>query len=204
MGNMMMVNNKRMRRGLATILIIMLAEMVIACIPVAIGTVAVTAVNVIQDRRSLGRNIDDNSLELKLRADIKRDAILGKMVHLSVTAINGLVLLTGEVQHEDQRKRAVALAESYLETRKVVDEMVQADFATLGSRTNDSWITSKVKAALLKTPGVPSSNIKVVTEKSRVYLLGLVTKHEAERAVEAVKSVRGVTHIFKVFEYIAP
>ena len=204
MGNMMTINNKTMRRGLAIILIILFAEMVTACVSVAIGTAAVTAVNVIQDRRSLGRNIDDNSLELKLRADIKRDAILGKMVHLSVTAINGLVLLTGEIQHEDQRKRAVALAESYLETRKVVDEMVQEDFATLGSRTNDSWITSKVKAVLLKTPGVPSSNIKVVTEKSRVYLLGLVTKHEAERAVNAVKGVRGVTHIFKVFEYIAP
>ena len=165
---------------------------------------AVTAINTIQDRRSLGRNIDDNSLELKLRSDFSADPILSDMVHLSVTIINGIVLLTGEIQHEDQRVRAKAIAESYPETRKVVDEMQQADFAGLGSRTNDSWITSKVKTVLLKTPGVPSSNIKVITERSRVYLLGLVTKYEADRAVEAAKTVRGVTHIYKVFEYIAP
>ena len=191
-------------RFLAVVFTIVLTQLVTACVPVVVGTVAVTAINTIQDRRSLGRNIDDNSLELKLRSDFSADPILSDMVHLSVTIINGIVLLTGEIQHEDQRVRAKAIAESYPETRKVVDEMQQADFAGLGSRTNDSWITSKVKTVLLKTPGVPSSNIKVITERSRVYLLGLVTKYEADRAVEAAKTVRGVTHIYKVFEYIAP
>ncbi len=150
----------------------------------------------------MGRNIDDNTLELKLRTDFRSDSKLGKAAHLSVTVINGLVLLTGEIRHEDQRERAVGLANYYTETRKVVDEIKLTDFTDLRSRANDSWITSKVKAKLFKAPAIPSSNIKVVTEKGRVYLLGLVTRAEAERSVNIAKTVRGVSHIYKVFEYI--
>ncbi|NKB63305.1 MAG: BON domain-containing protein [Gammaproteobacteria bacterium] len=189
-----------------TLLSLLLAScgMLSACVPLVIGTATITAIDLVQDRRTMGRNIDDNALELKLRTDFRSDSMLGKSAHLSVTVINGLVLLTGEIQQEPQRERAVGLANYYSETRKVVDEIELTNATDLRSRTNDSWITSKVKTKLLRAPGIPSSNIKVVTEKGRVYLLGLVTRAEAERSVSIAKTVRGVSHIYKVFEYIEP
>ncbi|NKB64982.1 MAG: BON domain-containing protein [Gammaproteobacteria bacterium] len=189
-----------------TLLSLLLAGcgMLSACVPLVIGTATITAIDLVQDRRTMGRNIDDNALELKLRTDFRSDSMLGKSAHLSVTVINGLVLLTGEIQQEPQRERAVGLANYYSETRKVVDEIELTNATDLRSRTNDSWITSKVKTKLLRAPGIPSSNIKVVTEKGRVYLLGLVTRAEAERSVSIAKTVRGVSHIYKVFEYIEP
>jgi osmotically-inducible protein OsmY len=187
---------------IAGLLLIMSSQMLIACLPIFVGTATVTAIDLYMERRTLSRNIDDNALELKLRKDFHSDEVLGSEVNVSVTIINGIVLLTGEVHKDNQRKRAEELARSYIDTREVVNELELSGKTNLNSRANDSYITGKVKTTLLRADGVPSTNIKVVTERGKVYLLGLVTKEEAAAAVKATQSVNGVTHIVKVFEYI--
>ena len=173
-----------------------------ACAPLLIGTAIVTSIDLSAERRSLGRNIDDNVLELKLRGAYRGDENLGSPVNVSVTAINGIVLLTGEVHTDEQRQYAESLAREYDQTRDVVNELALSGRSNLNSRANDSWITGKVKTKLLQSSDVPSSSIKVITERGNVYLLGLVTKAEAQAAVELAQSVVGVAHIVKVFEYI--
>ena len=177
-------------------------QIVTACVPLVGGTATVTVIDIIQDRRTVGRNIDDNSLEVQLRKDIVLDDHLGRSVNISVTAVNGIVLLTGEVVTESQVKRAIMLARSYHETRQVVNEIQLSGKTNITSRVNDSWITTKVKAKLIRTKNLSANVIKVVTENGKVYLLGIVTAIEAEAAVQAAKSIRGVTHIIKVFEYV--
>jgi osmotically-inducible protein OsmY len=173
-----------------------------ACIATAVTAIAVTGIDVALDRRTPGTYYDDNALELKLRKDILLDDTLGTSVNVSVTVLNGIVLLTGEVNNDNQRRRAIILARSYEETRKVVPELELAGKTNITSRSNDTWITGKVKAKLLQTPNLPANAVKVVTEHGKVYLLGLVTKTEAEAAVKATRTISGVTHIVKVFEYI--
>jgi osmotically-inducible protein OsmY len=185
------------------LLFVIIAAVMSACIPIAVGVATVTAIDLAYDTHTIGQKIDDNSLEVKLRADFLTDDQLGTSENISVTAINGIVLLTGEVHTDAQRQHASALAKSRVETREVVNELELSGKTNLTSRANDSYITGKVKSKMIAADGVPSSNIKVVTERSKVYLLGLVTKAEADAAVEVAKSVRGVTHIVKVFEYIS-
>ena len=186
------------------LLFLLTAQSLTACLPLVLGTATITSINLHLDRRTIGRNIDDNTLELKLRRDFRADEQLGKIVNLSITVINGIVLLTGEVPTDDQRQHAQKIAESYTETRKVVNEIELAGKTNLNSRVNDSYLTSKVKLKLLNAENVPSTNIKVITERGKVYLLGLVTPDEAEAAIKIAQSVRGVAHIVKVFEYIDP
>ena len=177
------------------------AQVLTACAPLVIGAATVTGVDLYLERRTVKQNIDDNTLELKLRADfVADDALEG--TNVSVTAINGIVLLTGEVHNDQQRRGVEKVARSYEETREVVNELELSGKTNLNSRANDSYITGKVKTALVRADNVPSSNIKVVTERGKVYLLGLVTKAEAEAAVNATQGVSGVTHIVKVFEYL--
>ena len=185
----------------SSLLITVIATVMSACIPIAIGVATVTAIDLTYDTHTIGQKIDDNSLEIKLRADFVTDDQLGTSENISVTAINGIVLLTGEVHTDAQRQHAERLAKGRVETREVVNELELSGKTNLTSRANDTYITGKVKSKLIAADGVPSSNIKVVTERSKVYLLGLVTKAEAEAAVNVAKSVRGVTHIVKVFEY---
>ena len=175
-----------------------------ACLPVPLILTAatVTVVDVDLDRRTPGRYLDDNTLEVKLRGAIGNDEALGKDINVSVTVINGIVLLTGEVSTDVQRRKAGELAQGYEETRKVVNELTLAGETNITSRFNDSWLTTKVKLKLRMSPDVSASVVKVVTEHGKVYLLGLVTEAEAEAAVEVIRMVKGVTHIVKVFEYI--
>jgi len=171
------------------------------CVPLVLTAATVTAVEVSLDRRTPGKYLDDNLLEVRLRGDLGEDPSLGGEVNISVTSFNGIVLLTGEVNTDEQRQRAGEIVQRDSETRKLVNELELAGKTNVVGRLNDSWLTSKVKARLFNTENL-ASKIKVVTEHGKVYLLGLVTQPEADAAVEAVRSVRGVTHIIKVFEYI--
>lgn len=172
-----------------------------ACVPVVIGAATVTGVELIKERQTIGRSIDDNTLELKLRKAFRTNDNLGRKVNISVTSVNGIVLLTGEVFRNDQRLLAEALAEKYSETRKIVNELELAGKSNLASRVSDTYITAKVKGKLVRADAVPAGSVKVVTERGKVYLLGQVSRAEADAAVDRAKSVRGVTHIIKVFEY---
>ena len=70
------------------------------------------------------------------------------------------------------------------------------------SRSNDGWITTKLKSKLLVKTGGDANRIKVVTTRSTVYLMGIVTQAEALSATEIARSVRGVSRVVKVFEYL--
>ena len=179
----------------------MTVQSITACAPLLLGTAVITTIDLSTERRTVGRSIDDNVLELKLRRNYWTDESLGS-VNISVTAMNGIVLLTGEVHSDEQRQYAESLARSYDQTREVVNELDLSGRSNINSRANDSYITAKVKARLLQANDLPLTNIKVVTERGNVYLLGLVTEAEALAAVELTQSVVGVTHIVKVFEYI--
>ena len=146
-----------------------------ACVPILVGTATVTAVDLYLDRRSVGRNIDDHSLELQLRGDYLTDEQLGSGLHIAVTSMNGIVLLTGEVLTDDQRQRAENIARSYEETREVVNELELSGKTNLNSRANDSYITAKVASKLATNGDIPASSINVTTERGKVYLMGLVT-----------------------------
>jgi len=46
-----------------------------------------------------------------------------------------------------------------------------------------------------------STGVKVVTEDGIVYLMGLLTKQQAQDAVDIVQQVHGVQKIVKIIEY---
>lgn len=181
--------------------------MLAGCVPVLLATATVTAVDVSLDRRTAGTYIDDNLLEFRLRGQMRKDESLGKAVNISVTSFNGIVLLTGEVNTDEQRRRAGEIVEADGRTRKLVNELELSGKTNVVSRANAALLTTNVKKQLLSAgdtdeDGNLANKIKVVTEHGKVYLLGLVTPAEADAAVESARQVRGVTHIVKVFEYI--
>ena len=86
--------------------------------------------------------------------------------------------------------------------RAVTNEIVISPKASIGSRSNDTFITSKVKTNFLTENKFPANYVKVVTENSVVYLMGLVTQAEGEAAVEIARNTDGVSKVVKVFEYL--
>lgn len=153
------------------------------------------------DRRSAGTIVDDEAIELKTSNAIFADDDLGRKAHINVTSYDYIVLLTGETPTAAMRDRAVDIARHVNKVRKVYNEIVVAQPTTMKSRSEDAWITAKIKAKLLGIKEVSSANIKVVTENHIVYLMGIVSHAEASAATEAARFVDGVTRVITLFEY---
>ena len=170
------------------------------CAPLVLGGAMVTGV-VATDRRTAGTQLEDEGIELKVAAAVRQT--LGERVHLNVTSFNRQVLLTGEARTEADKAQAERLARSQENVRLVVNDLEVTLPSTLTQRSRDTVITSKVKAAFLDAKDLPFNAIKVVTERSVVYLMGRVTAREAKRATDIARGIGGVAKVVRVFEDIS-
>ncbi len=171
-----------------------------ACAPLLIGGAIVGGSMVATDRRTSGTQVDDQAIELK---GIKRvnDAI-GDRGSVSVTSYNRIALLTGTTTSEAD-KAAVERSISAIENvRSVVNEIAVGTASSFGNRSNDTYLTSKVKASIVDAKDVQVNAFKVVTERGIVYLMGRVTEREANRATDIARGVSGVQKVVKVFEVV--
>jgi osmotically-inducible protein OsmY len=128
----------------------------------------------------------------------------GSKVHVNVTSYNRAALLTGEVPDERARGEVDALVRSVPSVSATTNEVVVSEPTSLGSRTTDSFITSKVKTRFLDAGKFNALHVKVVTEAGVVYLLGVVTPKEADDAVEIARTTGGVRKVVKMFESCKP
>ena len=153
------------------------------------------------DRRSLGSFVDDSTIELRASGLANANEELKQQVHVNVTSVNGIVLLTGEATTAELHDRLLNDIKAISGIRRITDEIRIAPPSSVGERTQDTWLTTKVKAKLLNTGDLDSNRVKVVTENKVVYLLGLVKQQEGDLATEAVRTISGVERVVKVFEY---
>jgi osmotically-inducible protein OsmY len=170
--------------------------------PAVIGVGGVAAVSSLEDRRSTGTQLDDSGIESRAAARIAER--IGERGRITVTAYNRAILLTGEAWDEATRAEAEKLAAEVANVRSVTNEIQVAGVASASSRANDAAITAMIKGGFMNAKGLNSLHVKVVTEAGIVYLLGLVTEAEAEKATEVARTTGGVRKVIRVFEYCDP
>ncbi|HEX9302115.1 MAG TPA: BON domain-containing protein [Casimicrobiaceae bacterium] len=169
------------------------------CVPLVVAGVG-AGVMVATDRRSSGAQVDDETIELKI-AKAMTDRWGSRDVHLNATSYNGVVLLTGEVPSTVVQDEIVQFVKSTDRVRIVENDTTIGPVADFQSRTNDTYITSKVKARMVEAAKFAPNHVKVVTERSVVYLMGIVSRREGTDAAEIAATTSGVARVVKVFEY---
>lgn len=181
-------------------LLLLILPVLQGCIPLIIGGAIGAGALLVSDRRPGGTYVQDERIEI---AAIKfiNDRYRSNS-NINVTSYNGNVLLSGEAADEKIKSDAEAITRTIEGVKTVFNELTIAGNSSLGSRGNDTAITSKVKTRFLSNGGRFSPNhIKVVTENNVVYLLGIVTKSEADAASEIASTTSGVQRVVKLFEY---
>ena len=171
----------------------------------ALSIILITGCSIVSDNpshRTPGVIIDDNVLEPTVEREIRKSDSGFKGSHIVVVSYNGIVLVTGQVPSEALRTKASDVAGGLRRVRKVHNELTIGGPTSMVARTNDSWLTSKVKSRLVAKKDVVGTKIKVLTENGVVYLMGLVTRAQANAAVEVATNVYGIQKIVKVFEYL--
>jgi osmotically-inducible protein OsmY len=171
-----------------------------ACTPLVVGGAIVGGGMVAIDRRTAGTQVDDQTIEFKGAARARDLAPAG---HINVTSYNRLLLITGEVPSESDRKLIEEHITRIEGVRSVVNELAVMPNSSLGTRSSDSIISGKVKAAYVDAKDLQAHAIKVVTERGTVFLMGLVTEREAGRATEIARSVGGVQKVVRLFQVIS-
>ena len=184
-----------------TLLALLAAVTISGCGIVVATTAVVIAVDVARDRRGVSVYWDDNKIEFDIRGSISDQKEI-QNENVSVTVFNGIVLLTGEVPDQRDIDKILDLTKAHKGSQQVINRLELAGKTNLTSRANDGWITTRVKTAMATSGALDPTRVKVVTERANVYLMGLVTRAEAEAAVQVTRSVPGVVRVIKVFEYI--
>lgn len=186
---------------IALIAAVIAAPALQGCFPVAavgVGAVVTSA----NDRRTSGTQIEDEGIEL--RASNRITERWGDKVHINVTSFNRAVLITGEVPNAEIRTEIGKIVTSISNVRGITNEVAVAGGAALSARANDSFLTSKVKARFVDGNLFNPFHVKVVTENSVVYLIGIVTEAEAKAATDIARTTGGVRKVVRLFEYCKP
>ena len=196
--------NFRTRSTLGTLLLI---SSVAALSPALIGCVPVAAVGVgagvlaFSDRRPTDTYISDEAIETRTLNRINEK--FGDKAHVNATRYNRAVLLTGEVPSDSARAEIEKITAAVPNVRAITNELLVAGPSSFGARSNDAYITSKVKARFIDANKFAPNHVKVVTEAGTAYLLGLVTQRESADAVEIARTTGGVQKVVRVFEIIS-
>jgi len=170
------------------------------CAPVVVAGAAAGGVAVAVDRRSTDVQLADERIEWQASSRVS-DA-LKDQGHVNVTSYNRVALLTGEATTEALKAEAEKLTAAVPEVKGVVNDIRIGAPTSMGSRSNDAYLTSVVKTRFVGEQKFNPLHVKVVTENGAVYLLGLVTRKEADDATNIARHVAGVKRVVRVFEYI--
>lgn len=168
---------------------------------VVIGSAAIATKTAI-DPRSIGTQVDDGTLEARVKNALSKDPQLKKSTRVVAIAYQGAVLLTGQSPTSDATYRANQIAMRVEGARKVYNEIRHGKPISLSTASSDIWITTKVRSQLLASDMVKSINVKVTTENSEVFLLGLVTLREGMAAAKIASQISGVKHVTTAFSYV--
>jgi osmotically-inducible protein OsmY len=174
------------------------------CLPAIVIAGAAAGTAVMADRRQPQTLGQDRTAQFRAQAKINATVPLKKPnAHVVVTVFNGLALITGEVPSPDLKRHAQELVQTVPNVKRVYNELTIAPPPySFNESATDAWITTKVKTVLLRDAGIPSMQLKVITENSTVYLMGLATRQQAQAAGDIARRVSGVDRVVLLFEYM--
>ncbi len=190
------------RTSLTLILLAACAAALQGCIFAFAGAAASGGALMATDRRTLGTQTEDREIQIKALPQLHRE--LPDTAHVNVTVFNRRALLTGEVPDDQTKQRAQQIVRSIVNVNGITNELSIEGASSLSSRANDSYLTTRVKAAIVSEKDISANHFKIVSERSIIYLLGLVTVDEGRVGAELASRVPGVEKVVQVYQYIAP
>jgi osmotically-inducible protein OsmY len=171
------------------------------CFPV-VATGVVTGALSVSDRRTTGAQAEDQAIEIKAFNRF-RERFKSGQISLSVVSFNRIALVTGYVPDEATKAEAARLVSSIENVKNSLNEIVVGLPPSIRTYGSDTILTTRVKVSMLEAKDLQAQVIKVYTESSTVFLMGIVTEREANRAADIASRVSGVRRVVRAFETIS-
>ena len=161
--------------------------------------------SLLKDRRTREVIVVDKEIETEVYSELNSDDDLLNQCHITITAYNGAVLVTGEAPSEELRKKIISTVQVVPNIKLLHDNLIIAPPSDSSSRANDQFINEAVNKGLNQIRTIPDFDpamVKVITENGTVYLMGLVHRNEGNVVINVTKLQPGIKQIVTVFEYI--
>ena len=179
---------------------ILLTSLLSGCGVLAVGGV-VAGASVMADRRTPAVQAIDKGIGLEVENALEKK--FGDSAHINVTSFNQKVLLTGEAKDASIKEQAGAYAKANKNVRSVFNELIIGPNSTYTVRANDSYLESKIKAQMIFIDKLPSNSMAIIAEGSSIYLMGILTQHEAGIAKKVASNANGVKDVYAYFDIIS-
>jgi len=174
-----------------------------SCSPIVQGAAAVTTVATMSnDRRSAGEILDDKNIDFKLSSIVRKDTIL-KDMHINFLVYNKAVLMAGEAPSAEARDYLEKqIKRNAPKMKQLINEIEVMPNSSYLSRAKDGIITVQIETLFLNQEVFHPTHVRVMTERRTVYLMGSVTKREAEHATNLATKAKNVDKVVKLFNYL--
>lgn len=178
---------------------------IVSQLSACLGVIAVgagTGASAASDPRTLGTQVDDETIENRALANIRTRSDISTQSHIEVVSYDHIVLVLGQTPNEGYRRDIGDLVARDPAVHRVVNEVKVGSPRGIMSGLGDTTITAKIKTSMITESGFPSGKVKVVTEDGTAYLFGVVTKEQGNKAIELARQINGVTRVVELFEYV--
>ena len=175
-----------------------------SCVPIVQGAAAVTTVaTMANDRRTIGEILDDKTLYMNLGNIVSKDSMLDD-AHINFNVYNKSVLMTGEVPNDDLKSYLEGIVKKQApKMNQLINEVAVMPKSSYLGRAKDGVISVQIEALFLDQEVFHPAHVSVLTERGTVYLMGSVTKREAEHATNVTSKAKNVKQVVKLFNYLA-
>ncbi len=180
---------------------VLAATVLPACVPLVVGGAVGGGALIATDRRTSGTQLEDEGIELRANSRIRGS--VGDNTHVNVTSYNRQALITGEAPNEKEKQLVEQIVKGTDNVASVVNEMTIGPVSSLSRRSQDAYISGRVKASILDSKDLFLNAYKIFTESGTVFLMGRVTMREADRATDIARGTPGVQKVIRVFEIVS-
>lgn len=170
------------------------------CAAVVIGAVSASAVTMSEDSRTVGTQIDDTTVAARVSSAIVKDKVLKEQTHINVHVFNGAVLLIGQAPNSALSQQIENIALGVENADNVFNQIRIGTPTPATTRAHDVWLASKVRANLLAEKEIDFLKMNIAVEDSEVFLMGIVSQEEADKAIEVTRNLEGVVKVINVFD----
>lgn len=115
---------------------------------------------------------------------------------LDLTVNQGRVLVTGVVQNPSHRVEAIRLAWQPKGVVHVINEVKVADSKGIVGFATDTWITTRIRTALIVDKNIESINYTIDTVQGSVYLMGIAqNQDELNQVIQIARTTKNVKQV---------
>jgi osmotically-inducible protein OsmY len=174
-----------------------------SCTTILVGTTGADGIQEDPTERTTGAVVEDQSIETKIIVNLKSIEPAFRQTNIDIVSHNGVVLLIGQVPSEELKSRATQISsEASGKIKRIHNELEVSESSGFLTRSNDTWIATKVRTLMLANSDVPSGQVRVITVNGAVYLMGMIDQSQGDNAANLARNISGVTRVVKVFEYL--